>query len=65
MEPNQDHPDKLYCGDPGHSCHNDWQYHATFTVNHNDVPWQQTSQQDITLAIEILGDHTYDWQVAA
>lgn len=57
MDP--DHPNEQYCSDPSHDCHNNWQYHSGFTVNHDDVPWQQATPQDIVLAIEILGDHSY------
>jgi hypothetical protein len=55
MEHTADNP---YCGDLACWCHQNSNYHATFTTG-RELEWDEVEPQNIILAIEILGDHSY------
>lgn len=59
---NEHTPDNPYCDNPFCWCHTSDTYHAGFTDNQLQL---EHDQQQIVLAIEILGDHTLDWLVQA
>jgi hypothetical protein len=59
MEHTLEHP---YCDNPDCWCHNKDNYHLSFTT---DLLWIEPDQQNVTTAIEVLGEHSTDWQVAA
>jgi hypothetical protein len=55
-------PENPYCDDPACWCHENSDYHAGFT---DDQLQLEHDNQEIVMAIEILGDHTNDWLVSA
>lgn len=51
-----------YCDNPECWCHQKSSYHNTFC---EDQLWIEPNEQNVTIAIEVLGDYSTDWQVAA